>query len=190
METWKLIPDWPEYEVSSLGNVKRIVPAQGAKVGRILRPSIYPKTGYKYVMLQHRKHGKHMLIHRLVALAFLGKPPTQKHECNHINGIKLDNHFQNLEWVTHAQNGQHSYRMGMTKKPTTRHGEEVFGCSISTEIAQAILDAPQGYGTGKKLAEKFNTTKYVVSFIRRRRTWKHLTPTQEHIPAPSLPLPH
>ena len=177
-EQWRSIPDWPQYTVSSLGNVKRVAKAQGATPGKIIKSSIYPITGYCYVVLQHKYHKKHLCIHRLVALAFIGYPPTPKHQCNHRNGQKLDNRPSNLEWVTHKQNAQHSYHLGLTKKPPTRYGEDVYGCSISTKTAQAILDAPRGYGTGRALAKKFRTTEHIVCFIRTRRTWKHLTPMQ------------
>lgn len=175
---WKPIHDWPEYVVNSSGDVKRISRAQGAKVGRILKTSIYPTSGYRYVLLRRNRFGKHCSIHRLIASAFIGLPPSPTHECNHKNGNKLDNRPCNLEWVTHQENAIHSYKLGLTKKPPTLRGEQVNGCQISESIAQQILDSPKGYGTGKSLARKFNVSEFIVSFIRTRRTWKHLSPKQ------------
>lgn len=176
-ELWKPIPGWPAYAVSSFGHVKRLLAAQGAVPGHILRPGTYPKSGYQYVFLQHQRKHQHFSVHRLVAFAFLGSPPSPIHQCNHKNGNKLDNRIANLEWVTHRENGIHSYQSGLTKKPPTQYGEAVYGCQITKAIAQQILDAPRGYGTGKALARRFGISEYIVSFIRTRRTWKHLTPT-------------
>lgn len=53
---------------------------------------------------------KWLKIHRLVALTYIGPPPTQKHEINHKDGNKGNNHYTNLEWVTHSENILKSYR--------------------------------------------------------------------------------
>ena len=176
-EIWRLIPEWPEYAASSHGRIKRVIPEQRAVTGRILKPCL-GKNGYKYVSLTHNNIPHTKTVHRLIALTFLGTPPTIKHQCNHINGKKTDNRRENLEWVTHRENAIHSYKLGLTKKPPTQYGESVYGCKITRAVAQAILDAPLGYGTGKLLAERFHVTEAIVSFIRRRRTWKYLTNPQ------------
>lgn len=57
--------------------------------------------------------------HIAVAHAFLGPRPEGK-EVNHIDGNKSNNHFSNLEYVTHSENIKHSYdvlgRKGNTGK--------------------------------------------------------------------------
>ena len=51
------------------------------------------------------------LVHRLIAQTFLPNP--NNYPCvNHINGNKLDNNVNNLEWCTVAHNTQHSYNHG------------------------------------------------------------------------------
>eukprot|EP00438_Fugacium_kawagutii_P020122 Skav226974 [mRNA] locus=scaffold51:413605:414687:- [translate_table: standard] len=47
-------------------------------------------------------------VHRLVAYAFLGPPPTLEHtQINHKDGSRSNNSLENLEWVTPAQNAWH-----------------------------------------------------------------------------------
>jgi hypothetical protein len=48
--------------------------------------------------------GKDVTVHKLVALAYLGDPPTERHEVAHLNGIKIDNRASNLAWKTHVEN--------------------------------------------------------------------------------------
>ena len=49
MEKWKPVKEFPEYEVSSLGRIRRVTPnAQGRGVGKIMSPFFvrgYPNVG-------------------------------------------------------------------------------------------------------------------------------------------------
>ena len=49
-------------------------------------------------------------VHRLVAHAFLGPPPSEAAwEVNHVDGNRSNNRIDNLEWVSHSENTRHSY---------------------------------------------------------------------------------
>ena len=49
-------------------------------------------------------------VHTLVALKYLGKPPSEKHEVDHIDTVRDNNHYTNLQWVTHSENQLKAYR--------------------------------------------------------------------------------
>lgn len=72
-------------------------------------------TGYYATKLFVNGKPKYPLIHRLLALTFLGDPPTGKHVVNHIDGNGLNNSLSNLEWVTVRENVRHAVRIGLSK---------------------------------------------------------------------------
>jgi hypothetical protein len=72
------------------------------------------KYGYRTVAVVKNGGGRlHRTIHRLLALAYIPNPDA-KPQINHIDGIKLNNSLDNLEWVTASENTSHAYRNGLT----------------------------------------------------------------------------
>lgn len=119
MEIWKDVNGYEGvYQISNLGNIKSL-PRKNAK-GKILNPSTNNR-GYLRVGLCFKEKVRYESIHRLVAEAFI---PNRKNlpEVNHINGNKLDNRVENLEWVTKGQNQIHAYKTGL-RKTTQRQRE-------------------------------------------------------------------
>lgn len=102
-EIWKDIVGFEiHYEVSNLGNIRR---KKSKRLRRIDYATIYPT-----ILLSVEGKHKTFRVHRIVANAFLPKEDGKTH-VNHINGDKQDNRFENLEWVTQAENNLHSYRI-------------------------------------------------------------------------------
>jgi len=101
---WRPIPGWPEYEVSRRGQVRRVGPAFGAVVGRVLKPMLNKRTGYLSVMLSRRAASTRIDIHRLVALAFHGSQPSLSHLAAHNDGVRTNNDADNLRWATQREN--------------------------------------------------------------------------------------
>ena len=98
MEEWKSIEEFPNYEISSLGNVKNII------TGKVLKNSV--KGGYCHVSLTNENYKKTLLVHRLVALAFI-ENPENKLEVNHKDKNKLNICVSNLEWMSRRENNIH-----------------------------------------------------------------------------------
>ena len=94
-----------KYSVSDTGLIRN------NKTGKYLI-SWCNKMGYAYVGLCVNGYEKSYRVHRLVAKAFI-RNPKKKLEVNHINGVKLDNNVENLEWVTTQENILHSYKQGL-----------------------------------------------------------------------------
>ena len=123
MEIWKNIKGYEDsYEVSNLGNVRsktrlveRVSPS-GKKClytynSKILN-AVATKKGYLRLGLYNNDVKNNHQIHRLVAMNFIPNP-LNKEQVNHINGIKIDNRVENLEWVSNYENFRHSVNMGL-----------------------------------------------------------------------------
>lgn len=65
------------------------------------------KNGYCQIILQKDKKSKTMLVHRLVAEAYLDKPQG-KDFVNHIDSNRANNDIHNLEWCTSKENTDHA----------------------------------------------------------------------------------
>lgn len=111
-EEWRDIKGYEGYyQVSNHGRVKSVERFVYGKLKRIhkeriLKP-IYRSNGYMSIELCKDKKRKISLVHRLVAQAFIPNPEN-KREVNHKNGITLDAHVKNLEWVSGRENVVHS----------------------------------------------------------------------------------
>lgn len=66
------------------------------------------KDGYKSILLYKDGKYHHVLIHRIIAISFIPNPEN-KPCVNHKDGDKQNNNIDNLEWVTHSENTQHSF---------------------------------------------------------------------------------
>lgn len=100
-EEWKDIKGYEGlYQVSNLGRI------YSCRYDRIRKPS---GNKYLHVVLCTNNNPKSMLIHRLVAEAFISNPGN-KPQINHIDGDTTNNMVDNLEWVTAQENINHAYK--------------------------------------------------------------------------------
>jgi hypothetical protein len=104
-ERWLVLLGWEDqYLISSHGRVMR----RGSQ--RILRP-MRTRVGYLRVRLSHGSRRRVASIHRLMLESFTGPHPHL--QVNHIDGVKTNNHLDNIEWSTQAENMAHAARMGL-----------------------------------------------------------------------------
>lgn len=126
------------YQVSSEGVVMTI------KTKRHLKQHM--RNGYKAVCLYNGEFDckNTVNVHILVANAFCEKTPTQT-QVNHIDGNKVNNKSNNLEWVTAQGNIHHAHEVGLTQPFKKKvHQYTLNGDYLHTY--DSIIDA--SYSTG------------------------------------------
>lgn len=132
-------------EVSSLGRARRVARPLIYKDGRsgmlkggLLNGSV-GANGYRTVSFGDDKY----LVHRLVAEAFHGSPQADMvyKTVNHLNGVKLDNRPENLEWATYKTNNDHARQTGLNRQ----HGEHCNIAKYSDQLIQAVRNVHAAY---------------------------------------------
>lgn len=158
---WREIVGFSKYQVSSNGEIR------GLK-GKILKLRV--NRNYLTLNLWHDTERKcyARTVHRLVAEAFIPNPKKKSH-INHINGVKTDNHIENLEWCTHQENMDHAKAAGrfrsLENNPATRFSKET-----ALKIRQRC-DAGENMSA---IAREYGVTKTTIHKIHRRESWKTL----------------
>lgn len=99
-----------DYDINELGEI------YSHKTNKILTGTVY-NTGYKMVRLTIEGKKKGYAIHRLVAQTFIPNPDNLP-VVNHKDGNKLNNHMNNLEWVSQSKNRQHAIQTKISKLAT------------------------------------------------------------------------
>ena len=151
MEVWKKIENYPNYEISNLGNVK----SYHFKKPKNLKKEL--NLGYYRVVLCNKGISKRFLVHRLVAKAFI-ENTENKIEVNHIDECKKNNNVENLEWVTHRENIQFSKTKKSISKITGVNWIErmkTYQCSIWFNNKKHYLGSNKNIEKAKELIENF-----------------------------------
>lgn len=101
MEIWRDVKGYEGiYQISNLGSLKS---NKGYKKASVNQDGYYQTTLYKNGVKRN------VLVHRLVAEAFLPNPQN-KRTVNHLDGNKLNNKLVNLEWATNKEQTQHAMK--------------------------------------------------------------------------------
>lgn len=158
---WKPIESYSEYyEISNTGIVRskdRIVyDKNGIRLRLNKSKYISPRIGlYKMVGLNKNRIQTQISIHRLVALHFIPNPEN-KPQVNHIDGDKMNNNVENLEWVTAKENCLHAFETGL-KIPTW------LGKSLPKETRDKMAEAKKNiipWNKGKAQKEAVHGSMY------------------------------
>ena len=136
IEEWKVIEKAKNYEISNFGKVRN------KNTKKILTPTAI--NGYLSVGLRINNKTVTSFIHRLVAESFV-LCSDETYVVNHKDGIKINNHLENLEWVSQSENGKHAYRINI-HKPTRIKVSQYTLDEVFVKEYESILDAE--YETG------------------------------------------
>lgn len=127
-----------------------------------------------------------LLSHRIVA-TYYHENPENKPEVNHIDGIKQNNHPDNLEWVTSRENTIHAQQTGLSKGLAGTHYRAKL---TEQEVSIIYLRTLYNKSTRAECAEAYDISINAVGYICRKDSWKSVTekPITVHIDALIKPL--
>ncbi|MDN7881380.1 NUMOD4 motif-containing HNH endonuclease [Burkholderia aenigmatica] len=161
METWKDVPGYEgRYQVSDQGRVRNAA-------GRVLKPFAH-RDGYLNVKLCAAGSERTVLVHRLVASAFLAPTPGCN-EVDHLDCDKRNNRSVNLEWVDRSENMRRAALNGRLVLPDNT-GERNGGARITAAAARAIRELA-GTATHAQLGTRFGISRRAVGMILSRKRW-------------------
>lgn len=156
-EEWRPVKGWETiYHVSNLGRVKRLAHVDkyvrsdtGKTVDRYVADLIMKlqdHDGYDEVGLIYMNKTEYIMVHRLVAQAFVPNPDNLP-QVNHIDGNKRNNKLSNLEWCTGQENIDHAVKTGLRHNPK--------GINRSPHIIKC-LETGETFKSAKEASLKLN----------------------------------
>ena len=108
-EKLRKIPGYSRYLIDDSGN--GIIKETGEPI------SWHRSNGYVFATLVNDDGVRSSVgQHRAVALAYIEMPNVAESlTVNHIDGVRDNNHYSNLEWATYSDNIVHAYKTGLRK---------------------------------------------------------------------------
>lgn len=147
------------------------------KTKRWIKPYITEHKYYSYALTSYiTNKRKNYLAHRLVAYTYIGNPEFNNLEVDHIDEDKANNHFSNLQWITHSENIHKSFKLGKRTgywKNKTRPSPAI---GTIQKMANAKFKPMKIYRYGKyintfesvqKTADYFNISRVYVYLIMK-----------------------
>ncbi len=147
--------------------------------GRVLRkdrtgwlaPHLSKLGNYPSVSLCADGKMRTWTIHRLIALTFLGNPPSPEHEVAHQDGKSINSNIDNIRWKTRVENQADRIAHG-TSNRGERHGMAKLTNSQVSDIKNRLRSYQ--WGDGVRLANEFGVAPSRISMIKNSRTRNHV----------------
>ncbi len=176
IEEWRTVQKHPDYEVSSLGSFRRkaCFDGRGYRISaRLMGVHIqkYSKKGYKSACVT--VHNKLVSFAPLVLEAFKGLRPSPKHVTRHLDDNVRNNHINNLEWGTQAENMKDASKNGHRMR-----GENHYRRKLTETQVQEIRSRwkPHSRTDGSHaLAKEYGVHEDTIGTLVRGESWKHVS---------------
>ncbi len=170
MTKWKPIRGFEDcYEVSDIGDVRRVVTHFGNPTCRPCKPTW--SKGYARFVLSINGTKRTFSAHRAVWEAFCG-PIPQGMQINHRNGNKADNSISNLELCTSSENRAHAYRvLGVAPNINPNHGIKNGRAKLKSEHIPEIKRLYNSGLTQNEIADRYGVCQKTISRIVNGKGW-------------------
>jgi len=149
---------------------------------------ITPHVQYTVLLSKDGKETRHQ-VHRLVAQVYISNPEN-KPQINHKDGNSLNNHIDNLEWVTPSENMQHARDSGMLNLYTEKsmenrsnngkltgriNGAKAHRMFTMSEIAEIKETFESGLKSARAIARELGCSNTTISNICNNKTYQFNT---------------
>ena len=174
MEIWKKIVGFENYEISSHGRIKSVVPRKGSRANinnGFIKGWVQimgRNKEYKRRLVTLRANGKSHIfkVHHLVLETF-DKPRPDGMETLHKDGNALNNHIDNLAWGTRKENIQDQIKHGVKSSPPKHFGESHPKATLTDADVKVIREHSFQKGDQARFARQFNVAAITISRIRK-----------------------
>lgn len=177
-QIWKSVVGFEGlYEVSDLGRVRGLDRYIGHYCGgtrlwrgRLVKPYCRKGDGYYTVPLSMPGAVvKRAYLHRIVAEAFKGAPPSREHEVAHEDGDKSNNAALNLFWKTPLENSQDNVRHGVVPR-----GEDHRHAVFTEETVRIARQLKRAGRPERKIAKDVGASRWTLRDMLAGFTWTHV----------------
>jgi len=179
-EVWKPIKGWDGIaEISNLGRVKVLARSanfikngkpQKCFLGEKIVSPYVAKNGYLTIAFMVNKVRKKVLVHRAVSHAFV-EGYFEGATVNHIDGNKLNNTPENLEWMSSSDNSKHEWAIGLVDLRGEKHPSHKLTAKqvrIIRKLLRSQITNPN------ELSELLNVSAAILYLIQNGKRWSSL----------------
>lgn len=178
-EEFKSIPGYEGlYSISNVGRVRSDKRLKWNGQGYVHLQNTIPyhnldvlkdKPAYYSVSIWKDNKRKRFLIHKLMAITFLGGIPSQT--VNHKDGIKIHNFESNLEWATYKENSIHAVKHGLMNPP---QGIDNAWAKLTDEKVREIRVLLSQGISQRKIANMYGISRGPIQHIAENNGWNHV----------------
>lgn len=171
-EQWQPVEGFEDsYMISDCGRVY-------SKLSERLLNPIVLSSGYLAIDLCRDGSVKRRRVHQLVIEHFGTARPSAAHIPNHKDGVKSNNHYSNLEWMTQSENLKHAADIGLFD-PALNLPQNVSGSNNGNSklnekdvvIIRSLFDS--GF-TKLTLSRMYCVSRRLIDKIIKRELWSNV----------------
>lgn len=152
---------FPDYVAGVDGFVYR---KRGRELTRL--SGVENSSGYLTVWLYADGVRKTSMVHHVICRSFHGEPEIDDPQVRHMDGDRLNNAPENLQWGTRSDNMQDAIKDGSFAKGS-RHG----GSKLDERAVREILE---GECSVREASANWNVSPNTIRSIRKGKSWKHV----------------